>query len=118
MRILFYYSLAVELELHFFTTCLLVYIVVVKRANTAFLRLVMEIGLLVSISTFRGSQRCSRISTKAVDHAFLLVSFILYLFPQQLLIGVMLLNRDYYMARWSESKANSGLIVQSDGIAH
>jgi len=95
-----------------------VHIIAVVRADTAFSRLVMETGLLVSISTFRGPQRCSRISTKAVDHAFLSVSFILYLFPQWLLIGVMLLNRDHYMARWSELKANSGLIVQSDGIAH
>jgi len=28
----------------------------------------MEIGLLVSISIFRGSWRCSRIFTKAEDH--------------------------------------------------
>ena len=75
------------------------HIITVVRADTAFLRLVMEIGLLVSVSTFRGPWRCSRIFTKAVDHAFLLVSFILYLFPQQLLIGVILLNKDYYMAR-------------------
>ena len=75
------------------------HIITVVRADTAFLRLVMEIGLLVSVSTFRGHWRCSRIFTKAVDHAFLLVSFILYLFPQQLLIGVILLNKDYYMAR-------------------
>ena len=93
------------------------HIIVVVRADTAFLRLVMEIGLLVSISTFRGPRRCSRISTKAMDHAFLLVFFILYLFPQQLLIEVMLLNRDHCMAGWLESKANSGLIVQLDGIA-
>ena len=93
------------------------HIIAVVRAGTAFSRLVMEIGLLMSISTFRGPRRCSRISTKAVDHAFLSVSFILYLFPQQLLIGVTLLNRNHCMARWSELKANSSLIVQSDGIA-
>ena len=117
MRVLFHHGLAVGLGLHFFATCSLVYIITVVRADTAFSRLVMEIGLLVSISTFRGPQRCSRISTKTVDYAFWLVSFILYLFPQQLLIGITLLNRDHCMARWSESKANSGLIVQSDGIA-
>jgi len=110
--------LAVGLGLHFFTTCSSVYIIAVKRADTVFLRSVMEIGLLVSISIFRGPWRCSRISTKAEDHAFLSVSFILYLFPQQLLIGVTLLNRDHCMARWSESKANSGLIVQLEGIAY
>jgi len=76
-----------------------VYIIAVKRADIVFLRLVMEIGLLVSISIFRGPWRCSRISTKAEDHTFLSVSFILYLFPQQLLMGVTLLNRDYCMAR-------------------
>ena len=90
----------------------------VKRADIAFSRLVIEIELLVFISIFRGPQKCSRISTKAVDHAFLSVSFILYLFPQQLLMGITLLNRVHSMARWSESKANSGLIVQSDGIVH
>ena len=58
------------------------HIVAIERADTAFLRLVIEIGLLMSISTFRGSQKCSRISTKTIDHAFLSVSFILYLFPQ------------------------------------
>ena len=47
--------LAIGLELHFFVTCSLVYIVVVKRTNTVFSRLVVEIGLLVSISTFRSS---------------------------------------------------------------
>ena len=117
MRILFHHGLAVRLGLHFFATCLLVHIITVERTDTAFLRLVMEIGLLVSISTFRGPQKCSRISTKAVNHAFLSVSFILYLFPQQLLIGVTLLNKVHCIARWSESKANSGLIVQSDEIA-
>ena len=116
MRVLFHYSLAVELELYFFTTCLLVHIIAVKKAGTAFSRLVIEIGLLVSISTFRGPRKCSRIFTKAVDHAFLSVSFILYLFSQQLLMGITLLNRVHCMAKWSESKANSGLIVQSDGI--
>jgi len=99
VRILFYYGLAIELELHFFTTCLLVYIVVVKRANTAFSRLVIKIRLLVSISIFRGSWKCFRISTKTIDYAFLSVFFILYLFPQQLLIEVILLNRIHYMAR-------------------
>ena len=93
------------------------HIIAVVRTDTAFSRLVMEIGLLVSISIFRGPWRCSRISTKAMDHIFLLVFFILYLFPQQLLIGVTLLNRDHCIARWLESKANSGLIVQSDRIA-
>jgi len=111
VSILFHHSLAVRLVLHFFTTCLLVHIIAVKRTNTVFLRLVMKIELLMSISTFKGSQRCSKISIKAVDHIFLLVSFILYLFLQQLLIEVMLLNRNHYMARWSESKTNSGLIV-------
>jgi len=105
------------LGLHFFATCSLMHIIAVMRTNIAFSKLVVEIGLLVSISTFRGPWRCSRISTKAVDHAFLLVFFILYLFPQQLLIGVTLLNRNHCMAKWSESKANSGLIDQSEGIA-
>ena len=118
MRVLFHYGLAIKLELHFFITCSLVHIIAVEKAGTAFSRLVIEIGLLVSISTFRGPRKCSRIFTKAMDHAFLSVSFILYLFPQQLLMGVTLLNRVHCMARWSESKANSGLIVQSDGIVH
>ena len=82
MKVLFHHSLAVELGLHFFATCSLVYIITVERADTTFLRLVIEIELLVSISIFRGPQKCSRISTKAVDHIFLSVSFILYLFPQ------------------------------------
>jgi len=94
------------------------YIITVKRADTVFLRSVMEIGLLVFISIFRSPQKCFRIFKKAIDYAFLSVSFILYLFLQQLLIGVTLLDRVYYMARWSESKANSSLIVQSDGIVH
>ena len=94
------------------------YIIAVERTNTVILRSVVEIRLLVSISIFRGPWRCSRISTKAVDYAFLLVSFILYLFLQQLLIEIMLLNRVHYMARWSESKANSGLIVQLDEITY
>jgi len=118
MRVLFHYGLAVGLGLHFFATCSSVYIIAVKRADTVFLRSVMEIGLLVSISIFRGPWRCSRISTKAEDHAFLSVFFILYLFPQQLLIEVTLLNRDHCMARWSESKTNSGLIVQLEGIVY
>ena len=118
MKILFHYSLAVGLGLHFFITYLLVYIIAVERANTMFLRLVIEIELLVSISIFRGPWKCSRISTKTVDHIFLLVFFILYLFLQQLLMKVILLNKVHCMARWSESKANSGLIVQSDRIAH
>jgi len=88
-----------------------VHIIAVEKVDTAFSRLVIEIGLLASISTFRGPWKCSRISTKAVDHAFLSVFFILYLFPQQLLMGVTLLNRVHCMARWSESNANSGLIV-------
>ena len=85
VRVLFHHGLAIGLELYFFATCSLVHIIAVVRADTAFSRLVMEIGLLVSISTFRGSQRCSRISTKAVDHTFLLVlqtSFSLYLHNQ------------------------------------
>ena len=118
MRVIFHHSLAVGLGLYFFATCLLVHIIAIERADTVFSKSVVEIGLLVSINTFRGPRRCSRISTKAVDHAFLSVSFILYLFLQQLLMGVTLLNRVHCMARWSESKANSGLIVQSDGIAH
>ena len=118
MRVLFHHGLAVGLGLHFFATCSLVHIIAVEGADTAFSRLVIEIGLLVSISIFRGPRKCSRFSTKAVDHVFLSVSFILYLFPQQLLMGVTLLIRVHCMARWSESKANSGLIVQSDGIAH
>jgi len=73
--------MTVRLELHFFVTCSLVYIIVVKRANTVFSRLVVEIELLVSISTFRGPQRYSKIFTKAINHVFLSVSFILYLFP-------------------------------------
>jgi len=118
VRVLFHHGLADGLGLHFFATYSLVHIIAVERADTAFSRLVIEIGLLVSISTFKGPQKCSRISTKTVDHAFLLVSFILYLFLQQLLIGVTLSNRVHCMARWLESKANSGLIVQSDGITH
>ena len=82
MRVLFHHGLAVELGLHFFATCLLVYIITVERADIVFSRLVIEIKLLVSISTFRGPRKCSRISTKIVDHIFLSVSFILYLFPQ------------------------------------
>ena len=117
VRVLFYHSLAVGLGLHFFVTCSLVYIIAVKRADTVFLRSVVKIGLFVSISTFRSPQRCFRISTKAMNYIFLLVSFILYLFPQQLLIEITLLNRVHYMARQSESKANSGLIVQLDRIA-
>jgi len=35
-----------------------------------------------------------------------------------LLIGIILLNRVHYMARWSKLKANSDLIVQLDGIVH
>ena len=116
VRVLFHYGLAIRLGLYFFATCLLVYIIVVVWANTTFLRLVMEIGLLVFISIFKGSWRCSRISTKAVDHAFLSVFFILYLFLQQLLIKVILLNKDHCMARQLELKANSGLIVQLEGI--
>ena len=99
MRVLFHHDLAVRLGLHFFATCLLVHIITVERADTAFLRLVIEIGLLVSISTFRSPRKCSRISIKAVDHVFLSISFILYLFLQQLLIGVTLLNRVHCMAR-------------------
>ena len=99
MKVLFHHGLAVGLGLHFFSTCSLVHIIAVKRADIVFLRLVIEIGLLVSISTFRGPQKCSRISTKAVDYAFLSVFFILYLFPQQLLMGVTLLNRVHCMAR-------------------
>jgi len=48
---------------------------------------------------------------KAIDYTFLLVFFILYLFLQQLLIGVTLLNKVHYIVRWSESKINFGLIV-------
>jgi len=54
VRVLFYHDLAVGLGLHFFATCSLVHIIAVERANTMFLRLVIEIGLLVFISTFRG----------------------------------------------------------------
>ena len=54
MKILFHYSLAVGLGLHFFITYLLVYIIAVERADTMFLRLVIEIELLMSISIFRG----------------------------------------------------------------
>jgi len=100
--------LAVRLELHFFATCSLIYIIAVERADTAFLRSVVEIGLLVFISTFKGPQRYSRISIKAVNYAFLSVSFILYLFSQQLLMGVTLLNKVHCIARLLELKANSG----------
>ena len=54
MRVLFYHSLAIGLGLHFFVTYSLVHIIVVERADTVFLRLVIEIGLLVFISIFRG----------------------------------------------------------------
>ena len=118
MRVLFHHSLAVGLGLHFFATCLLVHIIAVERADTVFLRSVVKIGLLVSNSIFRSSQRYSRISTKAINYAFLSVSFILYLFLQQLLIEIILLNRVHCMARWLELKANSGLIVQLDRIAY
>ena len=37
------HSLAVKLGLHFFATCLLVYIIAVERADTVFSRLVMKI---------------------------------------------------------------------------
>jgi len=53
--ILFYHGLAVGLELHFFSTCLSVHIIAVVRAGIVFLRLVVEVGLLVFISTFRSS---------------------------------------------------------------
>jgi len=53
VRVLFHYGLVVGLELYFFATYLLVYIIVIERADTVFLRLVIEIGLLMSI--FRGS---------------------------------------------------------------
>jgi len=43
------------MELYFFTTCSLVYIIAVEGADTAFSRSVVEIGLLVSISIFRDS---------------------------------------------------------------
>jgi len=99
VRVLFYHSLAIGLGLYFFATYSLVHIIVVERADTVFLRLVIEIGLLVFISIFRGPWKCSRISTKTVDHAFLSVSFILYLFSQQLLMGVTLLNKVYCIAR-------------------
>ena len=44
---------------------------------------------------------------------------ILHIIPVSATVAdrVTLLNKDHCMARWSESKANSGLIVQSDGIA-
>ena len=71
MRVLFHYGLAVGLELHFFATCLLMHIIAIVRANAAFLRSVVEIR----------------------------VFFILYLFPQQLLMRVTLLNKVYCMAR-------------------
>ena len=99
MRVLFYHSLAIRLRLHFFATCLLVHIIAIVRAGIVFLRSVVEVGLLVSISIFRYSQRYFKISTKAVDHVFLLVSFMLYLFLQQLLMRITFLNRIYYMAR-------------------
>ena len=118
MRILFHHSLAVGLGLHFFITYLLVYTIAIEKADTMFSRLVIEIKLLVAISIFKSPWKCSRIFTKTVDHIFLSVFFILYLFLQQLLIEVILLNKVHCMAGWSESKTNSGLIVQSDGIAH
>ena len=99
MRVLFHYGLTVGLGLHFFTTYSLVYIIVIERTNTVFLRLVIEIKLLVSISIFKSIQRYFRISTKAIDYAFLSVFFILYLFLQQLLMEIILLNKVHYMAR-------------------
>ena len=99
MRVLFYYGLTVRLESHFFATYSLVYIIVIERTNTAFLRLVIKIELLVSISIFKSTQRYFRISTKAINYAFLLVFFILYLFLQQLLMEIILLNKVHYMAR-------------------
>ena len=78
MRILFHHSLAIGLRLHFFITYLLVHIIAVKRADTIFLRSMVEIELLVFISIFKSSQRYSRIFTKAMDYMFLSVFFILY----------------------------------------
>ena len=75
MRVLFHYGLTVGLGLHFFTTYSLVYIIVIERTNTVFLRLVIEIKLLVFIS------------------------ILLYLFLQQLLMEIILLNKVHYMAR-------------------
>ena len=100
VKILFHYSLAIQLELHFFAACLLVSVIIIMRVDAVFLRLVVKIALLVSISIFMSSQRYSRIFIKAADHAFLSVSFILYLFPQQLLMGITLLNNIYQIAKW------------------
>ena len=75
MRVLFHYGLTVGLGLHFFTTYSLVYIIVIERTNIVFLRLVIEIKLLVFIS------------------------ILLYLFLQQLLMEIILLNKVHYMAR-------------------
>ena len=71
MRVLFHYGLAIRLGLHFFATYSLMHIIAIVRANAAFLRLVVETR----------------------------VFFILYLFPQQLLMRVILLNKIYCMAR-------------------
>jgi len=84
---MFYYGLLVSLGLYFFTACLLVSVIVIIRADTTFLRSVV---LLVFISISRDTWRYSRIF---MNYAFLLVFFMLYLFLQQLLIEIMLLNR-------------------------
>ena len=84
--VLFYYSLAIRLELYFFDTYLLVSVIAVIRVDIMFLISLVEISLLVSISMFRNSQRYSKICTKAIDYT------LLYLFLQWLLIDIILLN--------------------------
>jgi len=79
----------IPLQLYFFNTYLLVSVITIIRVNIMFLILLVEILLLVSISISKDSQRCSKICTKAINY------ILLYLFSQQLVINIILLNSIY-----------------------